>query len=118
MYVYAYLCVCIHTYIHILTLSLYSVLGAMVSIPACGTKVAALKQFLAANQRPPGHRWKNLTEQTALHARRLGWDATHTQDKLTVRVNPDGSLRLRGDVCHPGVHPTARRSRPDNTRPS
>jgi len=71
----------------------------MVSNPACGTKVAVLKQFLAANQRPPGHRWKNLTEQTTLHARR----ATHTQDMLTVRVNPDGSLRLQGDVCHPGV---------------
>jgi len=75
----------------------------MVSNPACGTKVAALKQYLAANQRPPGHRWQNLAEQTALHARRRCWNAAHTEDKLTVRVNPDGSLRLRGDVCHPGV---------------
>ena len=123
IYIYIYIYICLHVYVCIcIFMCMYTYIytythtfivqcigsygqqsglwyegSSAETIFGCESAVAGapLEEFDRTN------RWKNLTEQ--LHARRLGWDATHTEDKLTVRVNQDGRLRLRGDVCHPGV---------------
>lgn len=76
----------------------------MQSNPTCGFKEQAIRQFVCAVKCPDGAPGEdNEGSHLALHAHRVGFDATHTGEQLSVSRLKGGRIELRGDVCHPGV---------------